>query len=66
MMARSVQLAEEMAKAPTSSIVCKATSMENPPPSDVEDHVSAWAMTEMVGYLRLSGVKISLFNACAY
>ena len=66
MMARSVQLAEEMAKAPSSSIVCKATSMENPPPSDVEDHVSAWAMTEMVGYLRLSGVKIALFNTCAY
>ena len=66
MMARSVQLAEAMSKAPTSSIVCKVTTMENPPPSDVEDHVSAWAMTEMVGYLRLSGVKISLFNTCAY
>ena len=66
MLARSVPLAEELAKNPTSTIVARPTSMENPPPSDVEDHLSAWGMSEMVGYLRMAGVKVAQFNACAF
>lgn len=58
-LARSVQLAEEMAKNP---VVGGPTSMENPPPSGVEDHVSAWGMWEM----RMAGVKIAQFNTCSY
>ena len=66
MLARSTQLAEEVMRSPTTSIVVKPTSLENPPPSEVEGHLSAWGMKEMVQYLRLPGVKISLFNTCAY
>ena len=66
MMARSVQMAEEVMKSQTSLIVPKVTSLENPPPSELEEHVSAWGMAEVIGYLRLPGIKISLFNTCAY
>lgn len=67
MMARSAQMAEEVARSATSSIVIKPTSLENPPPSEVENHVSAWGMTEVVAYLRCPGsVKITQFNTCAY
>ena len=66
MLARSTQLAEEVMRSPTTAIVVKPTTLENPPPSEVEGHISAWGMKEMVQYLRLPGVKISLFNTCAY
>ena len=66
MMARSVQMAEEVMKTQTSLIVPKVTTLENPPPSELEEHVSAWGMAEVIGYLRLAGIKISLFNTCAY
>ena len=65
-MARSVQMAEEVMKTQTSLIVPKVTTLENPPPSELEEHVSAWGMAEVIGYLRLPGIKISLFNTCAY
>ena len=66
MMARSTQIAEEIAKTPTTSIVVKPVTVENPPPSEHEDHLSAWGMAEMVRFLRLPGVKITLFNTCVY
>lgn len=59
-------MAEEVMKSQTSLIVPKVTSLENPPPSELEEHVSAWGMAEVIGYLRLPGIKISLFNTCAY
>ena len=66
MLARSTNIAEEIAKTPTTAIVVKPVTMENRPPSEHEEHVSAWGMAEMVRFLRLPGVKVSLFNACAY
>ena len=66
MMARSAQMAEEVARSATSSIVIKPTTLENPPPSERSDHVSAWGMSEVVAYLRCPGVKVTQFNTCAY
>ena len=66
MMARSTQIAEEIAKTPTTSIVVKPVTVENPPPSEHEDHLSAWGVAEMVRSLRLPGVKITLLNTCVY
>ena len=66
MLARSTNIAEEIAKTPTTAIVVKPVTMENPPPSEHEEHVSAWGMAEMVRFLRLPGVKVSFFNTCAY
>ena len=57
MMARSIQMARG---GKVSFITHRAKGKENPPQSDLQEHISAWGMAEVIGYLRRS--KISLFK----
>ena len=40
--------------------------LENPPPSELPEHLSAWELPEVKDYLRLDGVKAVDFVTCAY
>lgn len=51
MMARSIQMARG---GKVSFITHRAKGKENPPQSDLQEHISAWGMAEVIGYLRRS------------
>ena len=41
-------------------------TLENPPPSDMPEHLSAWELPEVKDYMRLDGVKAVDFPTCVY
>eukprot|EP00435_Cladocopium_sp_Y103_P024521 s2661_g6.t1 len=42
-------------------------TLQNPPPSSIETHISAWHMPEMVALVdKVPGWKCAHFNSCAY
>ena len=67
LMAKSVVIADYMFKADRRMKVPSFATLENPPPSDVVPHISAWHMPEMVDLVdRNPDWKCAHFNTCAY
>ena len=67
LMARTTVMVDAMYKADRFiKVPCFAT-VENPPPSEVESHISAWHMPEMVALVdKVPDWKCAHFNTCAY
>ena len=65
--ARSIDMAVEV-EAHRSDLLSVGpfSTLENPPESNVEGHLSAWEMKEMEKYLNIPGVKNANFHTCAY
>eukprot|EP00435_Cladocopium_sp_Y103_P074084 s120_g46.t1 len=67
LMARAVGLAEAVFKADRFMRVPSFVTLENPPPSDHPEHISAWHMPELVELVdKISDWKCAHFNTCAY
>ena len=67
LMSKSVMIADIMFKSDRRMKVPSFATLENPPPSDVEPHISAWHMPEMVDLVdRNPDWKCAHFNTCAY
>ena len=66
-LARSVDMAVEV-EAHRSSLLAVGpfSTLENPPESNVEEHISAWEMKEMEKYLEIPGVRNANFHTCIY
>ena len=67
LMARTTVMVDAMYKADRFiKVPCFAT-VENPPPSEVESHISAWHMPEMVALVdKVPDWRCAHFNTCAY
>ena len=66
---RSINMAKAVATRKQKSTVKPPTTMENPPPSNHPDHLSAWELPEMKKFLEEheeKGMKVARFNTCAY
>ena len=67
LMARSAVMVDAMYKADRFVRVPSFATLENPPPSEVEAHISAWHMPEMVALVdKIADWKCARFNTCAY
>jgi len=67
MMARSAVIVDAMYKADRFMKVPGFATLENPPPSDVPGHISAWHMPEIISLVdKVPGWKCAHFNTCAY
>ena len=62
---RSVKLATQVYLGRQMKIKPVVT-LENPPPSDLPEHLSAWELPEVKDYMRLDGVKAVDFQTCVY
>ena len=67
MMSRSINMAEAVLTADEDKICPAFTTLENPPPTSREGHISAWDMPEMLDFLRRHPkfVKVN-FDTCRY
>ena len=67
LLARSVDMAVEV-EAHRSSLLAVGpfSTLENPPESDLDEHISAWEMKEMEKYLEIPGVRNANFHTCIY
>lgn len=67
LMARSVLMAHVILEHDVDAKVPSFVTMENPPPSDVPQHLSAWHMPEMVDLLeKVPTWRTANYNTCAY
>eukprot|EP00435_Cladocopium_sp_Y103_P025722 s2922_g6.t1 len=67
LMARAVGMAEAVFKADRFMKVPGFVTLENPPPSDHPEHISAWHMPELVELVdRVAEWRCAHFNTCAY
>eukprot|EP00435_Cladocopium_sp_Y103_P039809 s2729_g10.t1 len=67
LMARAVGMAEAVFKADRFMKVPSFVTLENPPPSDHPEHISAWHMPELVELVdRVAEWRCAHFNTCAY
>ena len=64
--ARAAKMATTVLNAPRETTVKPCSTLENPPPSDVEDHLSAWELAEVAEFLKRDRVNIVQFCTCAY
>ena len=68
--ARSVLMAETILNAPSPSGLDPPVSLENPPPSEHPQHLSAWELPEVEAFaekgLRAGRLKWAAFPTCAY
>lgn len=67
MMSRSINMAEAVIQADEDHVCPAFVTMENPPPTSREGHVSAWEMPEMLAFLKKypKFVKVN-FDTCIY
>ena len=66
-MARAIGMVDAVHRADRCAKVPSFATLENPPPSDHEGHISAWHMPEMVELVdRIDDWKCAHFNTCAY
>ena len=67
LMARSVLMAHTIVEHDRDIKVPAFVTMENPPPSDVPGHISAWHMPEMVDLLeKVPTWRTANYNTCAF
>lgn len=67
LMARAIGMVDAVHRADRCAKVPSFATLENPPPSDHEEHISAWHMPEMVELVdRIDDWKCAHFNTCAY
>lgn len=67
MMTRSVEMARAMHRADVEVKIPSFFTLENPPPSKHEEHVSAWHMDEVTELLEeVDTWQSAFFNTCAY
>ena len=67
MMARSCMMVSEQYKADRCMVVSGFSTLENPPPSEVPEHISAWHMPEMVDLLDgIPEFKCAHYHTCAF
>ena len=66
MAARAIDMATEVSRRPHVTKVPPISTLENPPPSDVEGHCSAWDLSEMDNFRDTMPYKEVQFNTCAY
>ena len=63
--ARAVKMATTVTES-RNTRVRPFSTLENPPPSDVPDHLSAWELPEMQEFTNLRSVITTDFNTCAF
>ena len=67
LMARSVLMAHVILEHDVDAKVPSFVTVENPPPSDVPQHLSAWHMPEMVDLLeKVPTWRTAIYNTCAF
>ena len=66
MACRSINLADAVAEKKSAYVVGPIATLENPPESDVPQHLSAWELPEMKAFTRKSGRRVAKFHTCAY
>ena len=66
MLARSLMMAEAIETRKNGTTLGGFATLENPPPSNLADHQSAWEMQEMRAYLRRWRSFEVDFNTCCY
>ena len=63
---RSAKMATAVLEAPRETSIKPCSTLENPPPSDVGGHLSAWELPEVAQFLKKDRVNIVQFCTCAY
>jgi len=63
---RSIDLARAVAERKGEARVKASATLENPPPSSQEGHLSAWELPEMGAFLTLDATNFAMFNTCNY
>jgi hypothetical protein len=63
---RSIDIASKVAESRRLSTVPAIATLENPPPSTVEGHLSAWELPEMRKFTKGPKRLIAQFNTCRY
>ncbi|CAJ1451521.1 unnamed protein product, partial [Effrenium voratum] len=63
---RSVDLALAVVQSRPHAKVKPAATLENPPPSTCEGHLSAWELEEVKNFGATIQARTALFNACVY
>ena len=66
MLARSLMMAEAVEAGKNGTTLGGFATLENPPPSNLPDHQSAWEMQETKAYLERWRSFVVDFNTCAY
>lgn len=66
MACRSIDLARAVAERKGEARVKASATLENPPPSSQEGHLSAWELPEMGAFLTLDATNFAMFNTCNY
>ena len=63
---RSIDIASKVAESRKLSTVPAIATLENPPPSTVEGHLSAWELPEMRKFTEGPKRLMAQFNACRF
>eukprot|EP00435_Cladocopium_sp_Y103_P072956 s218_g41.t2 len=66
MASRAIDMACAVKNAPRITTTERVATLENPPPSGLEEHLSAWELPEMRKFLHAEGVNTVIFNTCGY
>ena len=66
MMARSVFMGKAIMDFDWDSAFPSVVTLENPPPSDHPEHISAWEMAELAGFVQDYKLKVANFNTCRF
>eukprot|EP00435_Cladocopium_sp_Y103_P027802 s143_g6.t2 len=66
MASRSINIAKVIAERKGEAKIGAVATLENPPPSSQENHLSAWELPEMGAFLALDNINFALFNTCGY
>ena len=63
---RAINMAKEVANRKRHGKIQSIATLENPPPSNVEGHLSAWELPEMDSFISDPKVSTVYFNTCCY
>lgn len=63
---RAITMAKTVANRNRPGKIQSIATLENPPPSSVEDHLSAWELPEMGDFINDTKVTTARFNTCIY
>eukprot|EP00435_Cladocopium_sp_Y103_P009539 s1894_g2.t1 len=63
---RAINMATAVADRPQTVTIPPVSTLENPPPSDCPDHLSAWELPEMASFLGHGTRNMANFNTCRY
>lgn len=66
MASRAITMAKTVANRNRPGKIQSIATLENPPPSGVEEHLSAWELPEMGEFLNDTKVSTTQFNTCCF